>query len=847
MTRKLIDKTPSFRGIAPFIAVVTVMIALVAPAQTGGAGEPSGKRHVLFTPRGADKVEGVSTNQSRATRGVPWIADSPPPLDFLPPVIYSSGGLVTTSVAVADLNGDRKPDLVVANCSPTGSPNCAGEGSVAVFLGNGDGTFQPAATYDSGGGNTQSVAVADVNGDGKPDLLVANEGSSTVGVLLGNGDGTFQSAIIYGSGGLYPQSIAVADVNGDGKPDLVVSNNCDIGCSPENGGVVGVLLGNGDGTFQPAVPYNSGGGFLDSVAVADVNGDGIPDLVVANEANGTVGVLLGNGDGTFQQVVTYSSGGADPTSVVVADVNGDRKPDLLVANCSASGGSGCIDESVDGSVGVLLGNGDGTFQAAVAYDSGGSGALSVAVADVNGDGKPDLLVANFCGTGCSSPGAVGVLLGKGHGIFAHPVSLSPDATNSVAVADVNGDGKPDLLVATNDATGMGAVGVLLNNTDIAPRFTKTVVSTSGSPSLVGQPVTFTARVTSALGAIPDSELVTFYDGMTALASVTLSSGTARYTTSSLSAKTHYIKATYNGDPTFKPSTGSVTQVVEKYSTTTTLTSSPNPSHFGQVVTFTAHVTSSGPSTPTGKVAFLDGTLWIGSATLSSGGVAKLTKSNLAVGTHPITAQYKGDAVSDTSTSSVVNQDITLRPTKTVVSTSGSPSLVGQPVTFTALVTSTLGAIPNGELVTFYDGTTAIGTNLTKGGVAAFTTSSLTVRAHAIKATYAGDVHFKTSSGSVIQVVEKYPTTTTLTSSLNPSQFGQAVTFTALVTGTGPAPTGKVTFLDRTTVIGYVTLSGGVAQVTKSKLAVGTHSIKAHYDGDASSTTSTSAVVSQVVQ
>jgi hypothetical protein len=390
-----------------------------------------------------------------------------------------------------------------------------------------------------------------------------------------------------------------------------------------------------------------------------VNRDGKPDLIVAKDcfdnscANGAVGVLRGNGDGTFQQVVNYRSGGAFPRSVAAADVNGDGKPDLLVANyCSASGVSGC-DFSVDGSVGVLLGNGDGTFQAAVAYDSGGSGAVSVAVADVNGDGKLDLLVANLCAPECSDGGAVGVLLGKSYGTFAHPVRLLPAANNSVAVADVNGDGKPDVLVATNDATGMGAVGVLLNNTAIAPRYTKTVVSTSGSPSLVGQPVTFTAIVTSTKGAIPDGEQVTFYDGMTALASVTLSSGTARYTTSSLLAKTHTIKATYTGDPTFKPSTGFVMQVVNKYTTTTTLTSSPNPSQFGQAVTFTAHVTGTGPA-PTGKVKFLDGTTAIGSAALS-GGVAKLTKSTLAVGTHPITAEYLSDAFSAKSTSSVVNQ------------------------------------------------------------------------------------------------------------------------------------------------------------------------------------------------
>jgi hypothetical protein len=181
----------------------------------------------------------------------------------------------------------------------------------------------------------------------------------------------------------------------------------------------------------------------------------------------------------------------------------------------------------------------------------------------------------------------------------------------------------------------------------------TQVTSSGSPSLVNQAVTFTATVASGFGPIPDGELVTFYDGPAAIGTGTTASGVATFTTSSLTAKTHTIKAIYPGDALFKPSTGLVTQVVNKYTTTTKLSSSPNPSQFGQNVTFTAQVTGSGP-TPTGNVKFLDGATGIGSATLS-GGVAKLTKSTLAVGTHPITAQYLGDAFSAKSTSSVVNQ------------------------------------------------------------------------------------------------------------------------------------------------------------------------------------------------
>jgi hypothetical protein len=582
---------------ARFVCLSAILISMFVLAQSSRdqlADKPNGmsiaqQRHPALTQNPSKMPQGAPFAQRGA--GVPKaIAPrrraSPMQggLNFANAVAYGSGVSYAWSVVVADVNGDGKPDIVVTS---------ANTATVGVLLGNGDGTFQTAVTYGSGGYSSgflvSSVAVADVNGDGKPDLLVANGcldsncDSGGLGVLLGNGDGTFQTAVPYASGGSGADSVAVADVNRDGKPDLLVANECgsgDSSCEFTNG-TMGVLLGNGDGTFQTAVPYASGGSGADSVAVADVNGDGKPDLLVANcsadndpqcDGNGNVGVLLGNGDGTFQTVAIYGSGGVAAQSVAVVDVNGDGKPDLLVANYCAEDGGGCFGA---GTVGVLLGNGDGTFQTVVPYRSGGYLAKSVAVGDVNGDGKPDLLVANECASGteqggCTNyTGTVGVLLGNGDGTFQTVVTYASGGYRgqSVAVADVNGDGKPDLMLANRCAdsscTTNGTVGVLIN-TSFTP--TKTTLISSQNPSNFGQAVTFTATLTGQQGFDKGAPTgtVSFYDGTTNIGNSNLnSSGVATLTTSTLSVGTHSVTATYNGDTNFLPSTSPVLcQVVQ---------------------------------------------------------------------------------------------------------------------------------------------------------------------------------------------------------------------------------------------------------------------------------------------
>jgi hypothetical protein len=386
---------------------------------------------------------------------------------FRSPVAYDAGGNGTSSIAVADVNRDGIADLIVAN---TGGVNTAG-GSVGVLLGNGDGTFKPPLTYALSG--AAAVAVGDVNGDGKPDIVVTGS-YSPVAVFLGNGDGTFQPVQVYGTGPFITSSIALGDMNGDGKLDVIIGiGDCAPGVCGSDG-AVGVFLGKGDGSFKKVHLYDSGGspggpgGRLEiSLVVADVNEDGKLDVLVANPGGagtggvGVIGVLLGRGDGTLKAVRTFGAGdGFDASSIAVADVNNDGKEDLVVANYCATElcpGTGT------GSVAVLLGNGNGTFQTAQTYDSAGYGASGIAVADVNGDGEEDLVVVNQSADNIRR-GLIGVLLGNGDGTFqpAQTYSTHGQFASAIALANLNRDTKLDIVAANaNLSGGDGTVGVLL--------------------------------------------------------------------------------------------------------------------------------------------------------------------------------------------------------------------------------------------------------------------------------------------------------------------------------------------------------------------------------------------------
>jgi FG-GAP-like repeat/FG-GAP repeat len=348
---------------------------------------------------------------------------------FQPAVTYPVG-TAPRAVAVGDFNGDGLMDLVVAN---SGDPANGDDGNVSILLGNGDGTFQPAQSVVAGK-NPFSVAVDDFNGDGRLDVVVANNGNSAVSVLLGNGNGTFQTHVDFATG-FGPVSVSVGDFNGDQISDLAVAAH------PAN--VVSVLFGNGDGTFQGHVDYATGAanplGDPNAVVIADLNIDGKVDIIASHA--GGFSILLGNGDGTFQTAIQKFVA-FDTLPAFIADFNQDGKPDAL---------TGFHRTGPPGDFGVILqlGNGDGTFQPSVDVRPG----FAIAVADFNGDLKLDVV-------GVES-GTLNLLLGNGNGTFQTPLNFSTSTGPSFGTtADINGDKVPDLVTVNNDNT----ISVLLNTT-----------------------------------------------------------------------------------------------------------------------------------------------------------------------------------------------------------------------------------------------------------------------------------------------------------------------------------------------------------------------------------------------
>jgi len=439
------------------------------------------------------------------------------PLRFTAAINSDTGVTTPAAVAVGDFNHDGLPDIAVTNHF----------NSLSILLGKGDGTFALPTTYTLDFYVENQLGVADFNRDGNQDLVVTGGGLSvpaTFAILLGNGDGTFGSPTYYSTshdGSIL--SLAIADLNHDGILDFFLGGN----------GSSLVVLGTANGGFQEG-QYEPASGF--AVAEGDFNKDGNLDAAVVSGIYGGFSVFLGNGDGTFQAPISYSDN-LVPLGVTTGDFNHDGKLDLAIAEYNGV------------TLNVHMGNGDGTFDTGKYWLCGSAPAV-VVTADFNKDGNLDLASTDYSG------GGISILGGKGDGTFSLPQSIKTSANPTfLALGDFNRDGSLDLVV-TNSADNtasvvLNAAGALVD------------LTSSMNPSSVGQPVTFTATVRGTLLTNVPVGTVTFKDGSAILGRAKLSAGVGAFTTSSLGQGNHRITAVYSGDGIFNPTqSGVLVQVVK---------------------------------------------------------------------------------------------------------------------------------------------------------------------------------------------------------------------------------------------------------------------------------------------
>jgi len=612
-------------------------------------------------------------------------------------VYYPASGSLSpawpVALTIADVDGDGKNDIVLTDQQG---------GDVTVLLGNGNGTVQnPSVGYAVGGWPHTPALVADFNQDGHADVIVPDYVYS-LAYLQGYGDGSFRSAVNYyaepivpPNGQPYSVGIATGDFNRDGNPDFVIGNANFEGTPPTANGVT-VFLSNPDGSLQPGVNYNSSSApfELEYVAVADFDGDGKLDIAATDALNGVVQIFTGKGDGTFDVGATYPTGtlaNRSALGLVAGDFNGDGKPDLAVVNNYGTPAS-----SAD--VAILLNKGSGVFSAPTNFALS-KVATEISAADLNGDKKLDLVIPLY-GTSGTPGTAVAVLLGNGDGKFQAEKDRSlVDSTSTTyynpyaaALGDLNGDGKMDLAVTVDGGVNEGIV-VALGKGDGTFQ-TPTFIPSSLQPPDAGPPIpayirmfdldrdghldlVYTNAKYGTLGVMYGKGDGTFYDPLE------FPAGHYAYdiALADLNRDGAVDVVTSGNGEDFS----GVTVLLNTSADSIQASSSPNPAEAGTKITFTAEVTGSkvrGVSAiPTGSVTFLEGSTVLGLANLDSSGQAALGVTTLAAGSHSITAQYNGDVNYLKVSSSALNQvvtpvpdyGLTAKPTSASVSPGGSAS------------------------------------------------------------------------------------------------------------------------------------------------------------------------------
>lgn len=727
-----------------------------------------------------------------------------------------NGTFVITAVPTTTTFQYVDPSTGLA-ASTGGTATTSGGNDVTVNSFKNGGTFSFSGTFALPAGTIGPRGIAGLSLTGKPGMAIPDftgdlaTGKNVTVFLQGNSNNNMvilQPPVNY-QAHTNPAAVATGDFNGDGNTDVAIANN--------GSNDVSILFGNGDGTFQAPQNFLVGSKPL-AIAVGDFNGDGKPDLAIANNADNTVTILL-NTTPTNSSTFSFTTGGPYPVStnpeeIRAIDVNNDGILDLVVGSDNPNG------------LNVLLGNGakgkgDGTFQAAQMFVVGNA-PTSVASGDFNADAAADVVFSNGKGND------VTVVLNEGGdktALNANPTSgVGPYTLTATITPTV-----PQINVPAGTVTFTDNVLRLGTTTDLSP----TASVAPGSP----------------LGSTGF-----FITPGVAMQTYTLTGGT------------QVVTGTYSGDNIFNANTlPSVTLQVGN-PVNCIVSSSINPVHLGESVIYTATINS--PSgTPSGTVQFTDNGASLGSpATLNASGAATLANTYMtaaALGAHSISFTYFGDATHQGCSSvNPFTETVIKAPTATTLTSSLNPSLRLQNVIFTATVTTNFAPPPLGTVTFFADGV-ALGAAvpLNGAGQAQFPTATLSAGSHFMTAQYnpgTDPVHAASTSPTLVQVVNLYPSTTTLVSSVNPAVVptNTTVTFTATVNGAaGVAPAGNVQFFDfgtsiGTSALGALTASSSQATLTlniPAQLAVGAHLITAVYAGDANYASSRSAELGQIVK